>query len=125
MTRKMKGFTVIVAIAGSAYAQTTGDVPQIAESCLSHAVAAAGCDITKTASNIRADGNLCVIKHRSAHVALSMCPVVNISPGPRALLNNNIPCPQTKSPLPSKRSADNPTDNEARPTSVNPNFWAP
>ncbi|KAL5866383.1 hypothetical protein ACKVWC_011418 [Pyricularia oryzae] len=95
----MKGLTVTAAIAGSACGLTMGYVPQAAESCVSHAVGATGCAVTDTAcvhepdiaAKTHADDNLCDVKHRSAHVVVSMRPVVNISPGLRALLNNNIP----------------------------------
>ncbi|KAL5903086.1 hypothetical protein ACKVV7_011394 [Pyricularia oryzae] len=83
----MKGLTVIAAITGTAHAQIIGGAPQSSESCVGHAVAA-GCDITHSPCpcepaitvKIGADDASCVFKHRSAHVAVSMCPVVNTSP---------------------------------------------
>ncbi|KAI6352517.1 hypothetical protein MCOR31_011870 [Pyricularia oryzae] len=97
----MKGLTVIAAIAGTAHAQIIGGAPQSSESCVSHAVAP-GCDITHISCpcepditvKMRVDDAFCVSKHRSAHVA-------------------------TASPLPSRRPANNSTDNAFKSTSVN------
>ncbi|KAL5866370.1 hypothetical protein ACKVWM_011443 [Pyricularia oryzae] len=85
----MKGLTVFAAIAGSACGQTMGYVPQAAQSCMSHAVGATGCTAClhqpDIATKTHADDNLCDVKHRSAHVVVSMRPVVNTSPWSQSL----------------------------------------